>query len=88
MLCQRYAVTKGDFYDKVWIKKSKGSKMEQAGQAVFTQLVGQVVEDFETGDFSKFVWESTNAKNWIIENTMVYEGAFASSQDWSSSFCL
>lgn len=45
------------------------------GQAVFTQAVGQVIEDFETGDFSKFIWKSLNANNWIIENTMVYEGA-------------
>lgn len=48
------------------------------GQAIFTQLLGQVVEDFETGDFSKFVWKSLNANNWVIENTLVYEGAYAS----------
>jgi hypothetical protein len=48
------------------------------GSKVFTQLVGQVDEDFETGDFSKFIWESTNANNWQITQDVVYQGSYAS----------
>ena len=48
------------------------------GSKEFTQLVGLVDEDFETGDFSKFIWESSNSNNWQIENTVVYEGQYSS----------
>jgi hypothetical protein len=48
------------------------------GNHEFTQLVGQVDEDFETGDFSKFIWKSSNANNWQIESSVVYEGAYSS----------
>ncbi len=54
------------------------SSKSYLGNKVFTQLVGQVDEDFETGDFSKFIWKSSNANNWQIENTIVYEGAYSS----------
>jgi PKD repeat protein len=36
-----------------------------------------VVEDFETGDFSKFPWQFTGASPWVIDAGVHYEGNFA-----------
>ena len=47
------------------------------GDKQFTQLVGSVDEDFETADFSKFMWESINSNNWQIESSIVYEGLYS-----------
>ncbi len=51
------------------------------GAKQFTLLVGSVNEDFETGDFSKFIWERTNPNAWIISNDVVYEGSYSSRSD-------
>jgi len=50
-------------------------------EKVFTQLIGHVDEDFETGDFSKFIWESSNANAWITNTDVVYEGTYSSRSD-------
>jgi len=40
--------------------------------------IGLVVEDFETGDFTKFDWTFSGAADWeIIEGENVYEGAYS-----------
>jgi len=40
-------------------------------------LIGEVDEDFETGDFSKFVWESSSSLDWIIDSTYKFEGDYS-----------
>lgn len=44
------------------------------GSFIFS--VGDVVEDFETGDFSKFDWGSGSNTPWVIDNTNAYEGNY------------
>lgn len=44
----------------------------------FTAKIGLIVEDWETGDFSKFPWQFTNAaKPWLIDPVIRYEGNFS-----------
>ena len=38
--------------------------------------VGQAMEDFETGDFSKFEWQSGGNVPWTITNVLPYEGIY------------
>jgi PKD repeat protein len=38
--------------------------------------VGLIVEDWETGDFSQFEWETGGNSNWNITNAAPYEGTF------------
>lgn len=47
------------------------------GQRDFPQFIGQVDEDFETGDFSKFVWKSINNLDWKIDSVYKYEGQYS-----------
>jgi subtilisin family serine protease len=44
---------------------------------LFTPKVGLIVEDFETGDFSKFPWQFAGSANWTIINSGAYEGDYA-----------
>lgn len=39
--------------------------------------VGMVIEDFETGDFTKFPWEFGADADWTITSEFPYEGAFS-----------
>jgi len=47
-----------------------------SGDSVFQLKIGEVVEDFETGDFTKFNWINTGEEAWIISSTAPYEGSF------------
>jgi len=40
-------------------------------------LVGRIVEDFETGDFNQFEWETSGNNDWSVVNSEVYEGSFS-----------
>ena len=42
----------------------------------FTFVIGNVVEDWETGDFSKFEWENDPVKPWTIITENPYEGNY------------
>ena len=42
----------------------------------FVFAVGNVVEDWETGDFSKFEWENDPSKPWTIVTENAYEGSY------------
>lgn len=44
---------------------------------LYTPKVGLIVEDFETGDFSKFPWQFAGSANWTIVGSEVYEGDYA-----------
>ena len=43
----------------------------------YTINVGQAMEDFETGDFTKFEWQSGGNVPWIITNVLPYEGLYS-----------
>lgn len=45
-----------------------------SGSKSFPQVVGEVDEDFESGDFSKFIWNSVNNKPWLIDTINYFEG--------------
>ena len=45
--------------------------------AFFTLVVGQSVEDFETGNFTQYDWTMGGNAPWTIVSTGQYEGAFA-----------
>jgi hypothetical protein len=49
-----------------------------AGQKDFPQFIGQVDEDFETGDLSLFAWQSLNSLDWGIDTIYKYEGQYSS----------
>jgi PKD repeat protein len=39
--------------------------------------VGLIVEDWESGDFSQFEWETSGNSSWTITNTNPYEGIYS-----------
>ncbi len=43
----------------------------------YNPKVGLIVDDFETGDFSKFNWGFNGDKSWTIEDSAKFEGTFA-----------
>ena len=43
----------------------------------YLYVIGQVSEDFETGDFSLHPWAHSGAANWTITQTSTYEGLFS-----------
>lgn len=48
-----------------------------SGMINLPQLIGTVDEDFESGDFSKFVWQSNSNLNWVIDSITKYEGEYS-----------
>ncbi len=45
---------------------------------IFNARIGLIVEDWETGDFTKFPWQFTNtAKPWTIDPSIKYEGNYS-----------
>lgn len=46
-------------------------------QESFYLAVGLVYEDFETGDFSAFEWQTGGSASWTITNTNPYEGTYS-----------
>ncbi len=40
-------------------------------------MVGQAMEDFETGNFSKFEWQSSGDAPWILLSAAAYEGVYS-----------
>lgn len=69
------------------------SEMAQAGQLVdfhitsmagaiemqedISLLVGLIVEDFETGDFTAFDWQFSGSADWVVSETAPYEGTYS-----------
>lgn len=45
--------------------------------ATYLITVGNIVEDFETGDFENYEWELQGAVNWTIDTETVYEGTYS-----------
>lgn len=42
----------------------------------YFQSVGLILEDWETGDFSRFLWGFDGSADWFIDNTNQYEGLY------------
>ena len=40
----------------------------------FIELIGDLAEDYETGDFTQFSWIIDPDYPWIVDNTQIYEG--------------
>ncbi len=40
-------------------------------------MVGLIVEDFETGDFTQFEWETSGDADWSVVSSEAYEGTFS-----------
>jgi hypothetical protein len=40
----------------------------------FIELIGDLAEDYETGDFTQFAWMVDPDYPWIIDNSQIYEG--------------
>lgn len=40
----------------------------------FNFSVGLIVEDWETGDFNQFAWNTSGNADWLIDNIVFYEG--------------
>ena len=53
------------------------SSGEYTTQNVFYLIVGFIVEDFETGDFSAFSWDFGGNADWEITNQNPYEGTYS-----------
>ncbi len=47
-------------------------------ERVYNLKVGLIVEDWESGDFSSFGWETAGSEEWFITENPVFEGTYAS----------
>lgn len=45
-------------------------------EETFSAVVGIMIEDFETADFSKFEWQFAGIKDWVISDDIPYEGEY------------
>ncbi len=43
----------------------------------FTIIVGKVIEDFESGDFTSYPWQMSGSQAWQITTSNVYEGTYS-----------
>ncbi len=50
---------------------------EYSASKIFSKKIGLIVEDFETGDFTKFDWEMGGDLPWQISNYYPYEGMYS-----------
>jgi hypothetical protein len=39
--------------------------------------IGSIIEDFETGDFTKFPWQKSGSAEWAVSPVLPYEGAYS-----------
>ncbi len=46
-------------------------------EKVFSVRVGALVENWESGDFSAFAWNTSGSKAWTVTDRNVYEGSYA-----------
>jgi hypothetical protein len=51
---------------------------QYADTSVFTQVIGLIDEDFETGDFNKYEWELGGNQPWTISSVTPFEGSYCS----------
>ena len=46
-------------------------------QRTFRVMIGMVVEDWETGTFTKFPWQQSGAKPWVLTSFNTWEGIYS-----------
>jgi hypothetical protein len=51
---------------------------QYADTTVFTQVIGMIDEDFETGDFSKYEWVQGGSRPWTVSSAAPFEGIYCS----------
>ncbi len=49
----------------------------QSSQKSFLESIGLIVEDWETGTFTKFPWSFAGNNNWEIDNLNMFEGNYS-----------
>ncbi|NVO19586.1 MAG: T9SS type A sorting domain-containing protein [Bacteroidetes bacterium] len=49
----------------------------QSSQKSFVESIGLIVEDWETGTFTKFPWTFAGNADWTLDNTNVFEGQYS-----------
>jgi hypothetical protein len=49
----------------------------QSSQKSFLESIGLIVEDWETGTFTKFPWTFSGNNDWELDNATVFEGAYS-----------
>ena len=54
----------------------EASAGEYNAEKSFTQKAGLVIEDWETGDMSRFNWQTGGNSEWEISSTVQYEGSY------------
>ncbi|MCD4772538.1 MAG: T9SS type A sorting domain-containing protein [Bacteroidales bacterium] len=47
------------------------------GEETFFEKIGGIIEDYETGDFTKFNWNLGSSYQWTITNQYPYEGSYS-----------
>lgn len=52
-----------------------------SAEKAYFHVVGLVLEDWESGDFTNFSWEMSGDAGWILDEAEVYEGMYASKSD-------
>ncbi len=69
------SMTNGDYANILFEYKTGAYN----GSENFAQVIGRFDEDFETGDFSLFTWDTTFNNSWIIDNDTnnIFEGDFS-----------
>jgi hypothetical protein len=50
---------------------------DYSAQKTFNKIIGQVVEDWETGDFTHMTWSTSGVVPWIITNVDPYDGIYS-----------
>lgn len=53
----------------------------QSSQANFVESIGLIVEDWETGTFTKFPWNFAGSSVWALDDATKFEGVYAAKSD-------
>jgi hypothetical protein len=62
----------GDLVNIDYLVQSGGYSATKA----LSLTIGLIIEDFESGDFTAFDWEFAGNANWLINQTIPYEGVY------------
>jgi hypothetical protein len=57
-----------------------------AVKRTFREMIGQVVEDWETNTFTKFPWQQSGAKPWALTSLRRWEGLYSSASGLISDY--
>jgi PKD repeat protein len=69
------ATPAGESFSLNFITEANGGAYTNSFLLSFS--VGLLVEDWESGDFSQYEWETTGNSNWTITNVNPYEGIYS-----------